>query len=493
MKRILLAAAILVMATAAHAALTPMEQLGKAIFFDKIASPDRQSCADCHGPNVGWTGHVGGINVTGGVYRGAVPQRFGNRKPPSSAYATQAPLFHWDEAEGLFVGGNFWDGRATGYHLGNPAADQALGPFLNPVEQNNPSTRAVLEQIATAKYAGLWAEVWGAPVRLGTPAEISEDYDRIGLTIAAYEASPEVNAFSSKFDLYERGEVDLTPLEEQGRQLFEGKGMCAACHPTPLFTDYTYDNLGAPKNPRNPFYGMDRVFLDDGSPINPEGGAWIDPGLGGFLASLPESYFTELGLNKADQVAGNMGKFKVPTLRNVDLRPDPTFPKAYLHNGVFKSLKEVVHFYNTRDVEPWPAPEVTENINVDELGNLGLTDAEEDAIVAFMATLSDGYVPELPMMMAAHEATVTATQPLLAVRAAAPGLHRVSFRLPAETGVQVAVYNVAGRRIRTLVGGTLGAGDHAIDWSSEGLPPGLYFVSLKAGATQISHKVLVTR
>ncbi len=138
--------------------------------------------------------------------------------------------------------------------------------------------------------------------------------------------------------------------------------------------------------------------------VHPQWGAWIDPGLGGCLASLPESHFTELGLNQADEAAGNMGKFKVPTLRNVDLRPDPTFPTAHLHNGVFKSLKEVVHFHDTRDVEPWPAPEVAENINVDELGNLGLTDAEEDAIVALMATLSDGYVPELPMMMAAQSA-----------------------------------------------------------------------------------------
>jgi cytochrome c peroxidase len=88
----------------------------------------------------------------------------------------------------------------------------------------------------------------------------------------------------------------------------------------------------------------------------------------------------------------NMGKFKVPTLRNVDKRPGNSFKKAYGHNGVFKSLKEVVHFYNTRDVKDWAEPEVAENINEDELGNLGLTDKEEDAIIAFMKTLSDGYV-----------------------------------------------------------------------------------------------------
>ena len=89
----------------------------------------------------------------------------------------------------------------------------------------------------------------------------------------------------------------------------------------------------------------------------------------------------------------NMGKHKVPTLRNVDKRPGKGFTKAYVHNGVFKSLKEVVHFYNTRDVKDWPQPEVPENVNTDELGDLGLTHQEEVAIVAFMKTLSDGYTP----------------------------------------------------------------------------------------------------
>jgi cytochrome c peroxidase len=101
-----------------------------------------------------------------------------------------------------------------------------------------------------------------------------------------------------------------------------------------------------------------------------------------------------------------MGKQKVPTLRNVDLRPFAGATKAYMHNGVFKSLEQVVHFYNTRDVLPrcestpgpvfgvncWPAPEVLQTMNTDELGNLGLSRAEEAALVAFMRTLSDGYI-----------------------------------------------------------------------------------------------------
>jgi cytochrome c peroxidase len=112
-------------AVAAGSQLTPEQLLGKLLFFDKIASPDSMSCAACHAPETGFTGPNPGINVHGAVYRGAVPQRFGNRKPPSSAYATLSPVFHYDAGEGLFVGGNFWDGRATGEALGNPAADRA--------------------------------------------------------------------------------------------------------------------------------------------------------------------------------------------------------------------------------------------------------------------------------------------------------------------------------------------------------------------------------
>lgn len=405
--------ALLVVPTmAASESLTPLEQLGKELFFDKLSDPPWVSCATCHGEEAGWTGPNAGINVHGGVYRGAVPTRFGNRKPPSAAYATFSPVFYYDEVEELFLGGNFWDGRATGERLGNPAADQALGPFLNPVEQNNASPQAVCEQVAKTRYAYLFEVAWGAGSLDCSPGGIEATYDRIGLSIAAYEASGEVNQFSSKFDAYLAGEAQLSDQEASGLELFEGKAMCAACHPTdgeePLFTDFTYDNLGTPRNPENPFYDMDDEYLDDGTAINPEGRDWVDPGLGGFLATRPEW---------ADKAGENRGKHKVPTLRNVDKRFGPGFPKSYSHNGYFKSLEAIVHFYNTRDVKPacvddpftpedearfttekdalaqgcWPEAEVVENVNTDELGNLGLTEEEEDALVAFLRTLSDGY------------------------------------------------------------------------------------------------------
>ena len=394
--------AVFSLTTAFAINLTPVEGLGKHLFFDKISDPDWVSCASCHDPDEGWTGAVSGINNHGAVYRGAVPTRFGNRKPPSAAYATLSPIFYFDDGEGLFVGGNFWDGRATGERLGNPAADQALGPFLNHVEQNNPSKQAVCKQVEKSKYAGLFEEVWGPGSLDCSSAGIEAMYDQIGLSIAAYEGSSEVNQFSSKYDAFLAGDVELSEEEAWGKELFEGKAMCSACHPTAIaspLTDFTYDNLGVPKNPENPFYDMDEVYLDDGSPINPLGADWVDPGLGGFLSTRPEW---------SDMASDNMGKHKVPTLRNVGKGNGGGFSKAYAHNGYFKSLKGIVHFYNTRDVKPqcpdpfttekdalrlgcWPVAEVVENVNSDELGDLGLTDAEEDAIVVFLETLSDGF------------------------------------------------------------------------------------------------------
>ena len=404
--------------------LTPAEQLGKHLFFDNISQPARSvSCAACHGPDAGWTGPVAGNNVQGGVYRGAVPTRFGNRKPPSSAYATFAPVFHYDDIAGEFVGGNFWDGRATGEHLGNPAADQALGPFLNPVEQNMPSPQSVCEHVASARYAALFRQVWGPDALDCSPAGTAATYDRIGLSIAAYEGSREVNAFSSRFDDYWRAclaagndpeacglaEGDkavldpggiLTPQEWLG--LVEFGEYCSPCHDStggdlvrpPLFTDFQFDNIGVPRNPDNPFYKMDRVYLDDGAPINPDGVHWVDLGLGGFLRSRPEW---------AHLAPAHDGKHRTPTVRNVDKRPGPGFPKAYMHNGALKSLREVVQFYNTRDIAAaaWPPPEVPDNVNRElfegkPLGNLELDDEAVDAIVAFIKTLTDRTVVKKP-------------------------------------------------------------------------------------------------
>jgi cytochrome c peroxidase len=465
--------------------LTPKEELGKELFFDKIADPDNMSCADCHGPSVGFTGPNPAINKKGAVYRGAVSQRFGNRKPPSAAYATFSPVFYYDEVEGLFVGGNFWDGRATGELLGNPAADQALGPFLNPVEQNNADKKAVLLQVAGSKYADLWEDVWGEPISVETEGDIDANYNRIGLSIAAYESSDEVNAFTSKFDYYLQGLAELTEEEEWGMELFndEEKGKCFLCHISvgvgddpPLFTDFTFDNLGVPKNPDNPFYDMDEVYLPNGDPINPLGDAWIDYGLGVFLETNPEY---------ADKAEENMGKHKVPTLRNVDKRPGNGFPKAYMHNGVFKSLKEVVHFYNTRDVNTWPPPEVPENVNTAELGDLGLTDAEEDAIVAFMGTLSDGY-----KLKKSSFNTVGSSVPEFQIGPNPfSNSSRISFELAEACALALYVYDLNGKKVRTLTTGWTTEGVHTFLLASDDLEAGIYLLALKVGNEVKTKKV----
>lgn len=381
--------------------LTPLEELGKNLFFDKgLSSPKGQDCAACHGPEVGFTGPSEHANLGAGVYEGAYAGRFGNRKPPAASYAGGTPKLHRDPS-GEFVGGLFWDGRATGEVLGDPLAEQAMGPFLNPLEQNLADAKALVRAVKASSYAGLFEQVFG-PGSLDAGKGADEAYARIGRAIAAYERSAEVDRYSSRFDDFWRaarakglevesiGETDvrafaglgLAAEELRGLVLFNSKGRCAVCHlltpdgdRPPLFADFKYDNLGIPRNPANPFYGQDKAF-------NPDGKDWVDTGLGGFLETVP-AY-------KAF-AAANLGKHRTPTLRNVDKRPHPKFIKAYMHNGYFKSLEEVVRFYNTRDVAGagWPAPEVAANVNKTELGNLGLSRTEEEAIVAFMRALSD--------------------------------------------------------------------------------------------------------
>jgi cytochrome c peroxidase len=364
--------------------LSPIEQLGQALFLDDgLSSPKGQSCASCHLAEAGWTGGEHALNQKGSVYPGAVPSRFGNRKPPSVAYASHSPPLHLENGE--FVGGMFWDGRATGLQLGAPLTEQAMGPFLNPLEQNLPSQQTLCERVAASSYVKLYAEVWGAAPDCSTPADINNTYESVAQSISAFEASSAVNPYSSKYDHFLHDEASLSPSEWTGLVLFNGKAKCANCHSGPDFTDYTYDNLGIPRNRDNPFYQMDREFID-GQPINPDGPTWADPGLGGFLAT--EAKWKALA-------AENTAKHKVPTLRNVAASPKPPFVKAYTHNGVFKSLQEVVHFYNTRDLpnQAWDPPEYPNNINGRELGDLGLTTSEEQDLVAFLLTLTDGWKP----------------------------------------------------------------------------------------------------
>ena len=294
--RVILLLALGVTSPLANAGLTPMEQLGKKLFFDAISQPANQSCASCHSSKAGWTGQIAGANIHGAVYRGAQRQRFGNRKPPTTAYAPFSPIFHLDTVQGVFVGGMLWDGRATGENLGNPAADQALGPFLvDPVEQNMPSKQAVCEVIAASKYADLFEEVWGPGSLDCSDTGVDAMFDRVGLSIATYEASHEVSPFDSVFDDYWRACLDAgNDPEDCGK----AEGDKATLDPTGILNDQEFDGLiefgeycsAVPhqprprprraatalhglhvrehrraEEPREPLLRMDEVLCDDGN------------------------------------------------------------------------------------------------------------------------------------------------------------------------------------------------------------------------------------
>jgi cytochrome c peroxidase len=294
-----------------------------------------------------------------------------------------------------FTGGLFWDGRATGLRLGNPAAEQALGPFLNSAEHNLSDKATVLSRIKSSPYyAQFWLSAFGnTPIDLSTTASIDANYDKVGRAIAAYEATAEVNKFTSKFDAFTRGQVRLSRQELRGLTLFNDKAECYDCHEsvsadgiTPaLFTDWSYHNLGLPKNTATP----------NKSSLNR-----TDFGLGGELVkTLDNGQFKYPAAWRA-QADAQMGKFKTPTIRNVAVGAN----RRYMHNGILNSLEAVVHFYNTRDVpgegwiingtfQTWQSlgKEVNQNLEIHGAGNLGLTAQEEADLVAFMKTLSDGW------------------------------------------------------------------------------------------------------
>lgn len=383
---------------AAGETLTPEQALGKKLYEDANLSLNRnQSCATCHSlapvpGTVPTPGFVDPANVTAGspVSAGSLPGRHGTLNTPSAGYAGYSPAFHRDEKEQVYVGGQFWNGRAASL------AEQAKGPFLNPVEMAMPSEWAVVTRLkADPDYVRRFAAVYRldlntiparerAPASAPAPQGVTLAYDRLAQAIAAFERSPVFNRFTSKFDYYLAGATTLSEQEREGLRLFEDeKSQCSACHPStpgktaggrtlpPLFTDFTYDNLGLPRN------------------VNIPGNPAPDPGLAGHPR-----------LTGTSQAAAERGKHKVMGLRNIAV----TAP--YGHNGAFRTLEEIVHFYNTRDTKPhvcrdnndprfgktcWPAPEIADNVNTEELGNLKLSAREEAALVAFLRTLTDGY------------------------------------------------------------------------------------------------------
>ena len=447
-----------------------VETLGKLMNFDKNMSPGRnQACMSCHMPYAGFSGPIPSVNLTMIAYPGTVHFRAGKRTPQRHPYAPFFPVLQYNEVQGLFFGGNFWDSRATGFELRNPDAQQAQGPPVDTQEMGFPDTACVAFRLAHAVYRPLFEEIWGkgsldinfppeteqvcatpggaavfggntTPIPL-TPTDRTHAntvYDRWGQSIDGYEQSVQVSAFSSKFDAFLKGNYTLTADEMAGYKLFNGKGNCNSCHldgrstapaPTapasvdtgvaaqvnPLFTCFGSANEGLPLNPRNAFY-YQTTPDSFGFTGNPYGFGYRDLGLGTFLRS---GFGSGPNPNRTwRKFAPTVdGQFQVASARNVAMTPPqcptteapgPYFQKGFFHNGYIKSLKQLVHFYNTRDkfqfpvtsghcpagktekIDCWPMYEVKNNLDM-TTGDLRLTDEEENQIVAFLQTLTDGF------------------------------------------------------------------------------------------------------
>ncbi|WP_353056136.1 cytochrome c peroxidase [Janthinobacterium sp. JC611] len=366
-------------ATAGLAAeLSPAAQLGRQIFNDaSLSASGKQSCASCHDPAHAYApGNKLAVQLGG-----ADGRTHGYRATPSLRYLEHTPPFHFD-AEGAPNGGINRDGRAASL------AEQAERPFLAPHEMANASTDAVVERLRNGNYAAQFRRVFGDAIF----AQPQQAFKRITYALQQFQQEePDFHRYDSKYDLYLANQVPLELAELRGLALFndERKGNCAACHPSargeggapPLFTDFSYDNLGVPRNARIP------ATAD---------AAYFDLGLCG-----PDR--TDLA-TKRDLC----GAFKVPSLRNVATR------QVFFHNGVFDNLTDALRFYVRRDTHPqewYPRDDKGKvqkfndvpvkyraNVNVSEAPfdrkrgmAPALTAGEIEDMVKFLATLTDGY------------------------------------------------------------------------------------------------------
>jgi cytochrome c peroxidase len=444
-----------------------VETLGKLEIFDPNLSVNNNvACSYCHDPKAGYGNGASILSIfTGGSNPGSVPitvsgaypdNRIAKRNPQSYVYAPYFPPLQYNITQGDFYGGNFWDARATGYRLQNSSAEQGQDPPVDPEEMANPDTACVVWKLSLSKYKPFFEQVWGTgSLDINWPSDVAtvcstpkgaaifgtnatpltlspsertraqQAFDEFGQAIAAYEIGSTVSPFTSKFDAYlaNSAVTHLTAQERRGYELFRGKAQCNTCHldgrsntatgtdtglatnAAPMFTDFTYNNLGLPRNVILPWYS-ENTPDQWGFTGNPLGIGFTDEGVGLFLDGY---YGAPPNLTWGQYLPFFEGKFQTSTVRNAGQVPYPGFVKAYMHNGYLLSLKEVVHFYNTRDVYPqpvlsghcpagtvekvtcWPMPEDPNNENM-TIGHLGLTYEEEDALVAFLQTLTDGFV-----------------------------------------------------------------------------------------------------
>ncbi|MFZ0989148.1 MAG: cytochrome c peroxidase, partial [Xanthobacteraceae bacterium] len=436
------------------------------------------ACASCHMPYAGFSGPIPSVNLTIVAYPGTFHFRAGKRTAQRYTYAPQFPVLHFNETLQAFVGGAFWDARATGYKLQSSDAEQAQHPPVDTQEMGFPDTACIAWRISQAQYKSLFEQVWGSDSDINWPGDTEQTcstpggnfptatpialsrndrtkandiYNHWAQSISAFEHTDDVGPFSSKFDAFLAGKANLTSDEMAGYKLFDGKAACNTCHldgrgstqtpgtgagskpstttgidtsaaaaQAPLFTCLGYANEGLPLNPRLALFYQNKPDALGFTP-NPLGFGYRDLGLGTFLRSGPGSA-PNPNAKWISRAPMSDGQMQTSTARNVAMTPKqcptteapgPYFQKEFFHNGYIKSLKQLVHFYNTRDVyaynvtsghcppgttekvDCWPMPEVPNNIDM-TTGNLGLTDQEENQIVAFLQTLTDGFTTPYP-------------------------------------------------------------------------------------------------
>jgi cytochrome c peroxidase len=359
-----------------------LERLGRLMFFDpSLSASGKLACSTCHDPKYAYGPPPGKAIAVGGSDM-AQP---GTRAVPSLRYLHGAPSFQEQHRflDGDIgpIGGLTWDGRAASLH------EQAKIPLLAANEMANAAPADVVKRLSKTAYAVQFRAAFGA--------EIFQDPQRAfeaGLrALEAFQQVPEeFYPYSSRYDAFLRGEIELTEQEERGVQLFKdpAKGNCASCHlgvsragTPPPFTDFDFVNVGVPRNPR--------------------------------VAANADPNYYDLGLcgparRDLAEKRELCGFFRSPTVRNTAIR------EVFFHNGVFTSLREVLHFYNERDLHPEKyysrnpdgsvhrfddlPPGYPDNVDHDPPldrkpgAEPALSEADIDDIIAFLQTLTDGYI-----------------------------------------------------------------------------------------------------
>jgi cytochrome c peroxidase len=313
--------------------------LGKELFFDDRLSVDNKiSCDHCHGPVKGFTDQ---LPTSMGIHN-----QFGQRNAPTVLNA-------------LFSTTQFWDGRAA------TLEDQAKQPILNPIEMGMKSPEEVVAKVqAIPEYSAQFQKVFGRPV----------NYDDIARAIASYERTQ--LAFDTPFDHYMAGDNKaISGAAKRGWSVFNGKGRCMSCHgwnPTqPLFTDFKFHNIGvsAHKSDFVPLARKALAILAKGESPQEIDRLAIQTdmsGLGRFLVTKQPH---------------DIGGFRTMGLRNL------LVTQPYFHDGSQQTLWDTIDHYNKGGVQ---------NPYLDGgIVPLGLSESEEDDLVAFLATLTS---PEYKQM-----------------------------------------------------------------------------------------------